>query len=118
MYIYRVNYLIMAALEWVWNHRYLILLWSELEILLFSAIVFGWAALAVVLKKDNIFHDLCKPTSNGNSTLITENRLKNCIDERLDLVFLAGVLSFNAIGIISGPFLDRFGPRKTRLLSR
>ncbi|CAB4014752.1 Hypothetical predicted protein, partial [Paramuricea clavata] len=75
----------MAALEWVWNHRYLILLWVELEILFFSAIIFGWAALVVVLKQDNIFYDLCKPTSNGNSTLLAEYLLKDCIDERLDL---------------------------------
>jgi hypothetical protein len=108
----------MAALEWVFKHRYLILLWSELEVLLFSAIIYGWAALAVVLKRDNIFHDLCEATNNGNSTLTIKYCLKNYIDERLDLVFLTGVLSFNAIGIVSGPFLDRFGPRKTRLLSR
>ncbi|CAB4001727.1 Hypothetical predicted protein, partial [Paramuricea clavata] len=107
----------MAALEWVWKHRYLILLWSELQVLLFSAIIYGWAALAVVLKQDNIFHDLCKPTSNGNSTLITERRLKTCIDERLDLVFLTGLLAYSVTGIVSGPFLDRFGPRKARLLS-
>ena len=107
----------MASLEFVYKHRFWILFWSLLEILLFSAIVYGWAALCVVLKEDGLFNKLCEPTDEGNSSLVSENCDK-FITKRLNLVFLTGVISFNATGIVSGVFLDRFGPRKTRLLSR
>ena len=107
----------MAALKRVYKQRYLILVWSVLEILLFSAIVYGWAALVVVLKQESFFHDLCEVKHEVNSTSTADD---DCIeqDERLNLVFLTGVISFSASGIVSGAFLDHFGPRKTRLLSR
>lgn len=101
----------MAAFKRVYSHRYLILLWSALELLLFSAIIYGWAALVIVLKQEDFFHDLCQAKHQRNSTCIEQ-------DERLNLVFLSGVISFSATGVVSGAFLDRFGPRKTRLLSR
>ncbi len=108
----------MAVLKLVYNQRYLILVWSVLETFLFSAIVYGWAALVVVLKQENFFHDLCKDEhqGNSNSTFI----IKDCIkqDERLNLVFLAGAISSTVFGVFSGACLDRFGPRKTRFLSR
>lgn len=109
----------MVSLKRVYNQRYLILVWSVLEIFLFSALVYGWAALVVVLKQENFFHDLCEVKREGNSTII-ENEVEDCIkqDERLNLVFLTGVISFSSTGIVSGAFLDRFGPRKARLLSR
>ncbi|CAB4006085.1 Hypothetical predicted protein, partial [Paramuricea clavata] len=105
----------MAALKRVYNQRYLILVWSVLEILLFSAIVYGWAALVVVLKQEGFFHDLCETKHKANSTSVSGDCIKQ--DERLNLVFLTGVISFSGCGIVSGAFLDRFGPRKTRLLS-
>jgi hypothetical protein len=108
----------MAALKRVYNQRYLILVWSVLEIFLFSAIVYGWAALVVVLKQEGFFHDLCETKHKANSTSVVS--AGDCIkqDERLNLVFLTGAISFSGSGIVSGAFLDRFGPRKTRLLSR
>jgi hypothetical protein len=105
----------MAALKRVYNLRYLILVWSVLEILVFSAIVYGWAALVVILKEESFFHDLCEEKHEVNSTS-THDCIKQ--DERLNLVFLSGVISFSAAGLVSGAFLDHFGPRKTRLLSR
>ena len=108
----------MAGLRWVYKHRYLVLVWSELEILLFSAIVFGWASLVIVLKQDDIFRDLCESKPKGNSTSIIGDCSTRYVDEELDLAFLVGILSFTGTGVVSGPFLDRFGPRKTRLLSR
>ena len=101
----------MAALKRVYSLRYSILAWSALELLLFSAIIYGWAALVIVLKQEDFFHDLCEAKHQGNSTCIEQ-------DERLNLVFLSGAISFSAAGVGSGAFLDCFGPRKTRLLSR
>lgn len=109
----------MAALRRVYKQRYLILLWSVLEVLLMTAIVYGWAALVVVLKQENFFHGLCEGHAQfklKNSSSVTGDCLKQ--DERLNLVFLTGAISFAASGFASGAFLDRFGPRKTRLLSR
>ena len=107
----------MASLEFVYKHRFFVLLWSVLEILLLSATVYGWAALCVVLKEEDFFVELCERTDEGNSTWVSE-KCSRFITKRLNLVFLTGVISFNATGIVSGAFLDRFGPRKTRLLSR
>lgn len=103
----------MASLKRNYEQRYSILVWSVLEIFLFSALVFGWAALVVVLKQENVFGDLCEYNDEGNRT-------KDCTkqDERLNLVFLIGGISFASNGVVSGAFLDHFGPRKTRLLSR
>ena len=107
----------MAAFERVYKYRYLLLIWTVLEVLFFSAIVYGWAALVVVLKQESFFHDLCADENIAeNHTSNTDDCIKQ--DERLNLVFLSGVISFSGAGVLSGIFLDRFGPRKTRLLSR
>lgn len=102
----------MASLQFVYRYRYFVLLWSVVESLLLSAIIYGWASLIVVLKKESFFRDLCD-SKEKNSTIL------GCVeqDERLNLVFTVGVFTFSSSGVIAGPFLDYFGPRKTRFLS-
>ena len=106
----------MASLESVYKQRFIVLVWSLLEAVFLSAIIFGWAALVVVLKQEEFFHDLCPAKHVGNLTSHNGYCVKQ--DERLNLVFLTGVISLAWGAFASGAFLERYGPRKTRLLSR
>ncbi|XP_028400968.1 solute carrier family 43 member 3-like isoform X2 [Dendronephthya gigantea] len=105
----------MASLQSVYKQRVIILVWSLVEVMLLSAVIFGWASLVVVLKKEGFFRDLCPPKHEGNVTSHNDYCIKQ--DKRLNLVFLIGVISLAWGAFVSGAFLDRFGPRKTRLLS-
>lgn len=108
----------MAGLQAVYKRRYLMLIWSALEVLLFSGIVYGWAALVVVLKREHFFADLCEEEQKTNASILKTSQ--GCIvqNELLSLVFVSGAISFSSSAALSGTILDRFGPRKTRLLSR
>lgn len=103
----------MASLKCINKHRYFVLSWSVLQILLFSAIQFGWPSLLVVLKQEMFYYDLCE---NVNQTTTT---LKHCVEqeERLSLAFTVGSGSGPTVGLLFvAPFSDHFGPRKARLL--
>ena len=101
----------MAPLRSVFNNRYAVFFWAVMECLLFSAIVYGWASLVHILKKEGFFRDSCADNFN------TTNENQKCIpqDELLNLAFTVGVFSFTSFGIVAGALLYHTGPRVTRL---
>ncbi|KAI1774076.1 MFS general substrate transporter [Hypoxylon cercidicola] len=66
---------------------------------LFSAgIVFGYAALKPVLKKEGAYQDIC----NGEDT---------CVEIHLNLMFTVAAVTTNVAALPVGAILDHYGPR-------
>ncbi|KAK7923956.1 hypothetical protein PG985_006010 [Apiospora marii] len=66
---------------------------------LFAAgVVFGYAALKPVLKREGAYHDVC----DGVDT---------CIEIRLNLMFTTAAVATNVAALPVGAILDHFGPR-------
>lgn len=71
---------------------------------LFSAgIVFGYAALKPVLKKEGAYQDIC----NGGDT---------CVEIHLNLMFTAAAVITNVAALPVGAVLDHYGPRVCGIL--
>ncbi|KAK8049807.1 major facilitator superfamily domain-containing protein [Apiospora phragmitis] len=66
---------------------------------LFAAgVVFGYAALKPVLKREGAYHDVC----DGVDT---------CVEIRLNLMFTTAAVATNVAALPVGAILDHFGPR-------
>ena len=102
---------IMAILKTIYRYRYGVVSLGILECLLFSAVVYGWASLAFVLKEESFF---C--TQHFSNLTINESS-EDCSgqDDLLNLAFTIGVFSFTSFGVFAGALLDSCGPRVTRL---
>ncbi|XP_061134907.1 solute carrier family 43 member 3b isoform X1 [Syngnathus typhle] len=83
------------------------------ECLCFAGIIFGWASLVFVLKKDGYFDYLCV-----NSTGINGSQALDCSeqDEQLSLVFTIASFMNNFVTVASGFIFDHFGTTVARLL--
>ena len=102
---------VMAILKTIYRYRCGVVSWGILECLLFSAVVYGWASLAFVLKEESFF---C--TQHFSNLTINESS-EDCSgqDDLLNLAFTTGVFSFTSFGVFAGVLLDSCGPRVTRL---
>lgn len=66
---------------------------------LFAAgVVFGYAALKPVLKREGAYHDVC-------------NGIDTCVEIRLNLMFTVAAVSTNVAALPIGAILDHYGPR-------
>ncbi|ORY65933.1 major facilitator superfamily transporter [Pseudomassariella vexata] len=63
-----------------------------------AGVVFGYAALKPVLKKEGAYHDVC----DGEDT---------CVEIHLNLMFTVAAVSTNVAALPIGAILDNFGPR-------
>ncbi|XP_051925271.1 equilibrative nucleobase transporter 1-like [Hippocampus zosterae] len=83
------------------------------ECLCFAGILFGWASLVFVLKKEGYFNYLCV-----NSTGINGSQVLDCSgqDEQLSLVFTIASFMNNFLTVASGFIFDHFGTTVARLL--
>ncbi|XP_060903074.1 equilibrative nucleobase transporter 1-like [Labrus mixtus] len=88
----------------------LTLVTGMLECLCFAGLVFGFASLVFVLKKDGYFSDLCVSVPGSNSTDCSIQ------DEQFSLIFTIASFLNNFINLITGYLFDRFGTMVTRLL--
>ncbi|ROW18310.1 hypothetical protein VPNG_00349 [Cytospora leucostoma] len=79
---------------------------------LFAAgIVFGYAALKPVLKKEGAYQDVC-----GAEHSATLDEVETCVEVRLNLMFTVAVVTTNVAALPIGTVLDHFGPRVCGLL--
>ncbi|XP_012725619.2 solute carrier family 43 member 3a [Fundulus heteroclitus] len=94
---------------------WLTLVSGMLECLCFAGMVFGYASLVFVLKKERYFSELCTSNTSSNSTQ-TET---DCIsqDEQFSLAFTIASFLNNFLSLINGYLFDRFGTMVTRLLA-
>lgn len=77
---------------------------------LFAAgIVFGYAAIKPVLKKEGAYRDVCRE----NSGVVTED---TCVEIHLNLMFTVAAVATNVAALPIGAILDHYGPRVCGLM--
>ncbi|KAJ8372241.1 hypothetical protein AAFF_G00293600 [Aldrovandia affinis] len=94
--------------------RWVTLLSGLVECLCFAGIAFGWASMAVILKREGYFSDLCINTTGANSSVYTDCSGQ---DEQLSLVFTIASMMSRFITLPNGFFFDHFGTMTTRILA-
>jgi len=76
---------------------------------LFAAgVVFGYAAIKPVLKKEGAYRDVC-----AESDLVSED---TCVEMHLNLMFTVAAVATNVAALPIGAILDHYGPRVCCLL--
>lgn len=81
-------------------------MFTVLYCLFAAGIVFGYAALKPVLKKEGAYQDVC---GAGPSAALDE--VDTCVEIRLNLMFTVAAVSTNVAALPVGTVLDHFGPR-------
>jgi MFS family permease len=74
-----------------------------------AGIVFGYAAIKPVLKKEGAYRDYCA----AEGSIVGEN---TCIEIHLNLMFTVAAVATNVAALPIGAILDRYGPRVCGLL--
>lgn len=92
------------------------LLTGLLECLGFAGVLFGWASLVFVFKKEHYFEELCEPDAGlaGNATGVEDCKAQ---DEKFSLIFTLASFMNNFMTFPTGFIFDRFKTTVARLIA-
>lgn len=84
---------------------------------LFAAgVVFGYAALKPVLKKEGAYQDVCGGNNESAGASVGLDDVDTCVEIHLNLMFTVAAVSTNVAALPVGTILDHFGPRVCGIL--
>ncbi len=98
------------------NYKTILLLYSIVEMILCSGLIFGWASLAYILKKEKYFDEFCAYPAISNSSATVDMVYCSSQEDRLNMAYTVAFVTVGVISFPVGSLLDSFGPKVSRVV--